>query len=178
MRHHASSRILGFMLLTSTGLACGATSTPALSPEAGGVAEQAIAAALDDWHEAAAAADEEGYFSQFAPDGVFLGTDATERWTVEAFREYAHPHFERGRAWAFTATRRAVIVDPAGAIAWFDEDLDTENLGPVRGSGVMVRGDDGRWRIAHYVLSFTIPNDRVGELRELLTSEPPPPTAP
>lgn len=178
MRHHAHPRVLGLILLTSTGFACGAASTPTLSPEAVGVAEQEIALALDDWHGAAATADEERYFGHFATDGVFIGTDAAERWTVEAFREYARPHFERGRAWEFTASRRAVIVDPGGAIAWFDEDLDTENLGPVRGSGVMVRDEDGRWRIAHYVLSFTIPNDRVRELRDLLMSEPPSPTVP
>ena len=33
------------------------------------------------------------------------------------------------------AVGRAVILSDDGRIAWFDEDLDTENLGPSRGSG-------------------------------------------
>ena len=45
-----------------------------------------IDAALDDWHRAASAADEARYFSHLADDAVFLGTDATERWDVRAFR--------------------------------------------------------------------------------------------
>ena len=52
---------------------------------------QAVAAVLDAFHEAASQADEELYFSFFAPEGVFMGTDASERWTVPEFREFAHP---------------------------------------------------------------------------------------
>lgn len=37
---------------------------------------------LDDWHQAAAVADEARYFGHFAPNGVFMSTDATERWDV------------------------------------------------------------------------------------------------
>lgn len=187
MRHHVNTRVLGFILLATMGLACGATSTQTASPAVPHDAEQQIpevlddwhdaeeqiSEVLDDWHDAAATAEEERYFSHFAPFGVFLGTDASERWSVDQFREYAHQYFERGRAWSFTVSRRAVIVVPGSAIAWFDENLESENLGPLRGSGVMVRDDDGQWRIAHYVLSFTIPNDRVRELRDLLSSEPP-----
>ena len=56
---------------------------------------------LDDFHHAAAAADEERYFAHFAPEGVFLGTDASERWTVEQFRRYAQPHFDKGDGWHY-----------------------------------------------------------------------------
>src|SRR5262245_25259972 len=70
--------------------------------------ERAIAATLDAWHAAAARGDEAAYFDAFSPDGVFLGTDETERWDVPAFRAYAHPHFARGKAWSFHATRRAI----------------------------------------------------------------------
>src|SRR5262249_42795332 len=52
-----------------------------------------IGRVLDDWHDAAAHADEARYFGHFAPGGVFLGTDASERWDVAAFRAYAHPRF-------------------------------------------------------------------------------------
>ncbi|HYZ88919.1 MAG TPA: nuclear transport factor 2 family protein [Myxococcales bacterium] len=120
---------------------------------------------LDDFHDAAARADEERYFAHFAPDGVFLGTDATERWNVAAFRAYAHPYFARGKAWSFRAVRRAVIV--RGDAAWFDEDLETQNLGPARGSGVLTLRD-GKWLVEQYVLSITVPNDRFAAVRDLL----------
>ncbi|MGF1470027.1 MAG: nuclear transport factor 2 family protein [Sandaracinaceae bacterium] len=151
-------------LLSSLVLAACGASTPA--PMTSEDAAAAIDAVLDDWHDAAAEADEDRYFAHFAPDGVFLGTDATERWDVEAFRAYAHPHFARGRAWTMRATRRDVVV--RGHVAWFDEDLEAVNLGPARGSGVLVKGDDGRWRIAHYNLAITVPNERFAEVKALL----------
>jgi hypothetical protein len=126
-----------------------------------------IARVLDDFHDAAARADEERYFAHFATDGIFLGTDATERWDVKAFRDYAHPHFAKGKAWAFRGVRRRIAV--RGDVAWFEEDLETQNLGAARGSGVLVHGPDG-WRIAQYVLSITVPNDRFKAVRELLES--------
>ena len=77
--------------------------------------------------------------------------------------------FAKGRAWSFRAKRRAVIVADRGDVAWFDEDLETGNLGPARGSGVMVRDEEtGRWLIAHYNLAITIPNELFGEVRRVL----------
>jgi len=130
-------------------------------------AEQAIASALDDFHDAAAKADEDRYFSHFAPGGVFLGTDATERWEVAAFRAYAHPYFAKGKAWSFRASRRVVTV--RGDLAWFDEDLVTQNLGPARGSGVLSLRN-GKWLIDQYVLSITVPNDRFRAVHDLLSA--------
>jgi hypothetical protein len=131
-------------------------------------AEVAVNNVLDDWHRAAAEADEERYFSHFDPAGIFMGTDATERWTVEEFRAYAHPHFAEGEAWTFRATRRAVRFSRSARVAWFDEDLETEGLGPARGTGVLCRGEDGRYRIVHYSLTITIPNERFAEVKALL----------
>ena len=125
----------------------------------------AIGAVLDNWHLAAAEGDEARYFAHFTPDAVFLGTDQTERWTVDEFRAYASPHFADGHGWTMRASRRAIVVE--GDHAWFDEDLESEGLGPVRGSGVLRRTLEG-WAIAHYVLSFTIPNERVRDLRSML----------
>jgi hypothetical protein len=126
-----------------------------------------VAAILDDFHDAAASSDEERYFGHFTPDGVFLGTDATERWDVTAFRAYAHPHFAAGRGWVMHATRRAIVI--RGDVAWFDEDLETRNLGPARGSGVLERGPDRVWRVAQYNLTITVPNERFAEIRALLS---------
>ena len=124
-----------------------------------------MVAVLDDLHDAAARADEARYFGLFAPDGVFLGTDAKERWTVQAFREYAHPYFARGKAWSFKGVNRRISV--RGDVAWFEEDLQTPNLGPARGSGVLVQ-QDGGWKIEQYVLSITVPNEKMKQVKGLL----------
>lgn len=138
--------------------------------------EIAVRQVLDAWHAAAAASDEEAYFSLMSRDAVFLGTDATERWSRDEFRAYAHRPFSEGRGWRMEARRREVVLEPGpvqvGSIAWFDEDLETVNLGPARGSGVLVRDDLG-WRIEHYNLTITVPNERFDAVRALL-SEPAP----
>src|SRR5262245_5101908 len=124
-------------------------------------ASAAIHAVLDDWHKAAASADEARYFAHFTSDAIFLGTDKTERWDLRAFQTFAHPFFAKGKAWTFTPVRRDVVLGAGGAIAWFDEDLDTPNMGPVRGSGVVLRDAAGAWKIAHYNLAITVPNERM-----------------
>lgn len=113
---------------------------------------------LDDWHAAASEADFDRYFSHFASDSaIFMGTDATERWTVPEFKNYAKPHFDSGDAWNFIPVERHVNFAEDEKTAWFDESLDTPNLGPARGSGVLVQQNDD-WKIAHYNLSIPIPN--------------------
>ncbi|MBN8646275.1 MAG: nuclear transport factor 2 family protein, partial [Planctomycetes bacterium] len=124
--------------------------------------EQQIGAVLDDFHDAASKADESRYFAHFAPEGVFLGTDATERWTVPQFRAYAKPHFDNGKGWTYRSTARVITIcpvnTPGAEVAWFDELLANDRLGVTRGSGVL-RRIDGVWRIAQYNLSIPIPND-------------------
>jgi hypothetical protein len=132
-----------------------------------------VAAVLDDWHQAAAMADEARYFGHFAPNGVFMGTDATERWTVSEFREWAKPQFQRKAAWSFKPRDRRIAFSPDGATAWFDEMLDTPNLGVCRGSGVLVR-QSGAWKIAQYNLSVAIPNSIVYALvKQIAAAERP-----
>ena len=128
-----------------------------------------INAMLDDWHDAAADADEARYFAAMAPEFVFLGTDATERWDLAAFREFAHPYFAKGKAWTFEPRERHVILSPNGDVAWFDEKLDSASYGECRGTGVVRKVGD-TWKIAHYNLTIPIPNDLaktvVGMIRE------------
>ena len=119
--------------------------------------EQQVGAVLDDWHQAASVADEPRYFGHFAPNGVFMGTDATERWTVAEFRKWASPQFQRKSAWSFTPHGRHIHFSADRRTAWFDEMLDTPNLGLCRGSGVLVLLG-GQWKIAQYNLSVPIPN--------------------
>ncbi len=115
---------------------------------------------VDEWHQAAAAADEARYFGAMAPEFVFLGTDAGERWDLASFRAFAHPYFAKGKAWTFTPVHRNVIVH--GDVAWFDESLSSESYGVCRGSGVL-RRIGGAWKIAHYNLTIPIPNELAKE---------------
>jgi len=129
-----------------------------------------VGGVLDDWHEAAAQADEERYFGHFAPDGVFLGTDDGERWTVEEFRAYAHPHFVAGRGWTYRPSERHVAFSADGRIAWADEKLDNDKYGRLRGTGVLRRSGGG-WKLVHYSMSFTIPNERTVEAVAVIRGE-------
>ena len=118
----------------------------------------AVNRVLDDFHDAAAAADFDRYFGHFAREGVFLGTDATERWTVEQFKAYARPYFRPGGGWTYHPRGRVVSFTADGRTAFFDELLDNSGLGETRGSGVLVI-EDGAWKVAQYNLSIPIPNE-------------------
>ncbi len=128
-----------------------------LSANEPGDPKREIAAALDDFHDAASKADGTRYFDHFAPEAVFLGTDSTERWTLEEFRAFARPYFDQGKGWTYVPKERHITLGPANT-AWFDELLENESYGTCRGSGVLVRVD-GAWKIAQYNLSIPIPND-------------------
>jgi ketosteroid isomerase-like protein len=137
---------------------------------------QAISATLDALHDAASKADGERYFACFAPDAVFLGTDATERWTLDEFKTYAMKRFETGQGWTYTlqpGTRHiAISEDGSGEIAWFDELLDNAKYGTCRGTGLLRRiydktGNEG-WKIVQYNLTFTVPNDAAKEVVDII----------
>ncbi|MFH2001106.1 MAG: nuclear transport factor 2 family protein [Planctomycetota bacterium] len=130
--------------------------TPLLVPAPAEV--KAIDAVLDDFHNAAAKADADRYFGHFAPEGVFMGTDPEERWTLETFRAWASPYFEGDSAWVFTPRDRNVYVAGNSTVAWFDEVADSESYGACRGTGAL-RKIAGEWKIALYNLTLPIPND-------------------
>lgn len=125
--------------------------------------EHAPAATLDALHDAASKADGERYFALFTPDAVFLGTDATERWTLAEFKAYAQPIFARGRGWTYTPSDRHIMLSTDGATAWFDERVTNAKYGECRGTGVLQRGVDGQWRVAQYNLTKPVPNDLMDE---------------
>ncbi|MEO1054358.1 MAG: nuclear transport factor 2 family protein [Bacteroidota bacterium] len=131
---------------------------------------EVVDAVLDDWHKAAADADFERYFGHFEDStSIFMGTDATERWTVAEFKPWSKPYFDRGRAWSFTPKNRFVYFAEDGKTAWFDEELDTPNLGPSRGTGVLRKNGEA-WKIAHYNLTVPIPNDLVYKIVPMIDS--------
>ena len=129
-----------------------------LTAAAGETAVADVEAVLDDFHDAASAADEERYFEHFAASGVFLGTDASERWTRDEFRAYAHAYFVKGKGWTYHPRNRHVAISADGTTAWFDELLDNAKYGECRGTGVLQRYD-GEWKIEHYHLTVPLPNE-------------------
>jgi len=147
MRRRLSYLLLLAVVVSSVAL----TTEPA--PEG-----RAVDAVLTAFHNAAAEADGELYFSLFAEDAIFIGTDASERWTVGEFKTFAEPYFSKGRGWTYTATERHIDLGPGGGVAWFDEILWNETYGTCRGTGVLLLTEAG-WRIAQYHLAFPIPND-------------------
>lgn len=129
-----------------------------------------VEARLDAFHAAAAGAQFEAYFSCFTSDGVFIGTDATERWTVEQFKVYAKRAFDAGRGWTYVPTERHVVAAPDGTHASFDELLQNAKLGLCRGTGVL-RLVEGEWKVAQYVLTIPIPNALAGEVVKRIREE-------
>jgi len=117
-----------------------------------------VGRALDSFHDAAAVADGDRYFTLFPEDAVFLGTDATERWTGREFRAFAARYFDRDSAWTYVPLERHVVVEAGGRLAWFDEVLDNAGYGECRGTGVLALRD-GRWVLRQYNLTVPVPND-------------------
>ena len=119
-----------------------------------------VNAPLDALHRAAAEADGKTYFDLFTRDAIYIGTDASERWTLAQFKAFAEPYFAKGKGWTYIPRERhfGYADIPCKCVVWFDELLDSESYGTSRGTGVLVL-QDNEWKIAQYALTFPIPND-------------------
>jgi hypothetical protein len=153
-----STRVILLVWIVSASVAVGASE---------GDAKAQVDAVLTSLHTAASEADGERYFGLFADGAVFMGTDASERWSVDEFKAFAEPYFSQGRGWTYEMTERHISLSADGNTAWFDEMLWNESYGTCRGSGVLIRSTDG-WRIAQYNLSIPIPNDLAREITALI----------
>jgi hypothetical protein len=123
---------------------------------------QKIEIILDNWHKAAAEANFDYYFNVMHEESIFIGTDASENWSKKDFMAYAKPYFDKGKAWSFKSIERNIYFSKDKKTAWFDELLDTQ-MKICRGSGVLVL-EKGLWKIKHYVLSMTVPNENANEV--------------
>jgi len=121
--------------------------------------------ALNHWHGLAAVGDTT-YFDFFTDDSYYLGTDATEVWSLQEFKDFALPHFRRGSAWRFKNKSRHVYFSDDGSYAWFDETLDTW-MGMCRGTGVLTKTKDG-WKLKHYSLTVLVPNSKINDYVKFL----------
>jgi len=120
-----------------------------------------IDALLDGLHEDAHKGNFEAYFDRYSSDAVFLGTDKTERWTIQEFKFYAKPAFADGHGWTYKVIERN--WEGGGDTRWFDEILYNEKLGHCRGTGV-VKLINNEWKIAHYALSMLVPNSIAADI--------------
>ena len=123
--------------------------------------QRAIDALIDGLHQDAHEANFDTYFARYTSDAIFLGTDKTERWTINEFKDYAKPAFADGHGWTYLVVERN--WEGEGNVRWFDEVLVNEKLGHCRGTGV-VELIDGEWKIAHYALTMLVPNDIAAEV--------------
>ncbi len=127
---------------------------------------------LDALHAKAAEGAFDAYFDLYAPDAVFLGTDATERWTLTQFMDYSRPHLVPGRGWTYTliGAKRFITLSADGRTAWFDEALMNAKLGECRGTGVLVLTDRG-WKISQYNLTMPVPNAMIERVASEIRSQ-------
>lgn len=123
---------------------------------------------IDGWHQAAGKADAKVFFGSMAEGCIYIGTDATERWTKTEFVAFAKPYFDKGKAWDFKPYDRDVHVTNDGKIAWFSELLTTW-MGTCRGSGTLEKTPEG-WKIQQYHLSVTVPNEIIKNFISLVES--------
>ena len=127
-------------------------------------AQEKLDVLLNGLHQDAHEGNYETYFERYTSDAVFLGTDKTERWTIQEFKEYAKPAFADGHGWTYEVVERN--WEGSGDTRWFDEILFNEKYGHCRGTGV-VELINGEWKIAHYSLTLLIPNDIAAEVGSL-----------
>ena len=126
---------------------------------------QAVDNVLSQFHSSAAKADWDTYFQLMSADAIFMGTDATERWTKNEFEQYAR----KTNGWTYYLRERHINFTPDGNSAWFDELLWNEKLGLCRGSGVLIKSKDNKasgeqWLLSQYNLTIPIPNDAVSKV--------------
>jgi hypothetical protein len=151
------SPIIAFILLS-----CNATILPAQNQDA----NQGLHQFINNWHEAAAKADAKTFFGSLSENSIYIGTDASERWTKKEFVSFAKPYFDRGKAWDFKPYDRDLHLSPDGQYVWFSELLTTW-MGVCRGSGILVKTPNG-WAIEQYHLSVTVPNDVIKDFITLV----------
>ncbi|MFK7949032.1 MAG: nuclear transport factor 2 family protein [Saprospiraceae bacterium] len=126
----------------------------------------AIDEMMNNWHRAATVADEDVFFGSMTEDCIYIGTDKTERWLRDELKAWSAKYFKRDQAWDFKTIERQIHVSDDDNLAWFNETLDTW-MGVCRSSGVVALVN-GEWKLKHYHLSITVPNDVVKDFLELV----------
>ncbi len=130
-------------------------------------AKASIDQMLTRFRNAAENADAKEYFGCLDKDGIFLGTDEKERFTLETLKATFEPYFVKGIGWKRDIKQRYIFVGPSNQIGWFEEHAQRENLGAMRTTGVVRKTDDG-WKIVQYNVSFPVPNEVVSDVAAII----------
>ncbi|WP_321394787.1 nuclear transport factor 2 family protein [Emcibacter sp.] len=131
--------------------------------------ERAVAALIDGFHNAADKGAKERYLDYLTGEAVFMGTDSRERWPYPEFEKYVGDRFRDGKGWSYRSIEKHISFAPDGRTGWFDEITRSEKWGDFRGTGVVLKlGDD--WKIAHYSLTFLVPNEVWEKVSEVVKS--------
>lgn len=125
-------------------------STPSLAYD-----KEDISNTLNSLHKHAATASWDQYFGLFSDNAVFIGTDATEYWTIPQFRAYVG---SRPTGWKYSVNSRKIKFNKDKTVAWFHELVFSKHYRHTRGTGTMLKTAKG-WKIAQYTLTIPIPND-------------------
>jgi len=149
-----------FILLVFTFLSFVAVASP----------KKSVEETLNALHQYAAEAKYDAYFSLYSADAIFIGTDATETWTLPEFQAYTKPIFSKGKGWTYTPTERHIYFSPNGDVAWFDELLQNKSIGLTRGTGVLVLTESG-WKISQYHLTMPVPNELIEDVAKQIMSQ-------
>jgi hypothetical protein len=154
--------------LTACFLCLGIALTGAASAAPDAELTRQVNAFVDGWHDDAANT-RMAYFDKIAKDGVYIGTDRSELWTRDQFKAWSKKYFDAKSAWTFKATRRNVYASADQSLIWFDELLDTKNMGAAMASGVM-RKTKNSFEIVHYQLSLAVPNEVVDQVTGIIAA--------
>ena len=160
--HRASlGLLLSALMLGGLNVSAQAQDSPTQSAQTSSSSDQQAAAqVLDLLNQYSSDADWDKYFALYRQDGIFIGTDASERWGMAEFEHYSRPT----KGWRYDLTERHLIQH--GDVILFDELLNSPAYGVSRGTGTLIK-TDGNWKIAQYHLSFPIPN----EIAKQITTE-------
>ncbi|MEO7175245.1 MAG: nuclear transport factor 2 family protein [Saprospiraceae bacterium] len=126
---------------------------------------------LNQWHKAAAKADENVFFGSMTEDAVYIGTDETEFWKRDELKKWSEKYFARDSAWTFHPFERHIYISDDGQTAWWDEKLHT-GMGLCRGSGTWSL-IGGNWKMRQFVLSLALPNDKLDAFKDMMKTELP-----
>jgi hypothetical protein len=116
---------------------------------------------IDAWHMAATKADAKTFFDSMAEGAIYIGTDATERWTKSEFVTFAKPYFDRGKAWDFKPRDRDVHVTSDGHYVWFSELLERGWVSAVVRVSLSELVKDGNLSSITYLLLFPMQSSRI-----------------
>ena len=128
--------------------------------------EDTIHKLINQWHQNAANSNLEAYIDFMDSTCIYVGTDATEKWTKDEFEIFCKPYFDKKKTWDFKSIDRTLTLDQNQSTAWFYEILQT-HMGTCRGSGVL-KYKNQQWKLQQYILSLAIPNEDMNEVKKVI----------